>query len=566
MSFKNASIIWKVASLLILLGLVSAAGAIYAANNMLALDGMYSRIIDGPSKASVQLSRAGRFTSDMAGAIYSNIAAFSDDDKKDAVAAQANAVKGFDTNMDDAASAVPAYGKGILALKADFHKALDDTCAEVVRIANQPPTMVSNAKASRLMMKQCEPAIRGVIQKMIVLNDLIRGDAERDSAAGSAQARVTIAFTLGGILGATLIITIIAVFLVRAFVVKPIRSMIGVMGAMGDGDLSREVTGTQRRDEVGAIAKALAVLRNQLGEAEAARRERAERAADERVMMERRESLAKTFVAQVQDLAARFTGASNEVAVAARNLSATAEETAFQAQAVASAAEEAATNVQTVAASAEELAVSIREITSQVTQSADVADVAFKEVEASNARIEELSSAATAIGDVINLIKGIADQTNLLALNATIEAARAGEAGRGFAVVASEVKELAAQTAKATSEISTKVGEIQQTTQGTVTSMGEIVRVVSNIKSTSTTIASAVEEQGSATGEIAHNCQQAADGTNRVTENIGGVGRAADATGSAAAQLLSLSQDLSGQAADLSRVVETFVEELKAAA
>lgn len=566
MSFKNASIIWKVASLLILLGLVSAGGAIYAANNMLTLDGMYSRIIDGPSKASVQLSRAGRFASDMAGAVYSNIAAFSDDDKKAAIDAQTKAVKGFDANMDDAASAVPVYGKGIVALKADFHKALDETCAEVVRIANQPPTMVSNAKASRLMMKQCEPAIRSVIQKMITLNDLIRGDAERESAAGREHTEMTIILTLSGILGATLVITLLAVFLVRTYVVKPIRGMIGVMGAMGEGNLDQDVTGTERRDEIGAIAKALAVLRGQLGEAEAARRERAERAADERMMMERRESLARTFVAQVQDLASRFTDASNEVAVAARNLSATAEETAFQAQAVASAAEEAATNVQTVAASAEELAVSIREITGQVTQSADVADVAFKEVEASNARIDDLSSAATAIGDVINLIKGIADQTNLLALNATIEAARAGEAGRGFAVVASEVKELAAQTAKATSEISAKVGEIQQTTQGTVTSMGEIVRVVSNIKSTSTTIASAVEQQGSATGEIAHNCQQAADGTNRVTENIGGVGRSAEATGSAAAQLLSLSQDLSGQAADLSRVVETFVEELKAAA
>lgn len=194
-----------------------------------------------------------------------------------------------------------------------------------------------------------------------------------------------------------------------------------------------------------------------------------------------------------------------------------------------------------------------------------MADVAFKEAEASNTRISALSVSATAIGDVINLIKGIADQTNLLALNATIEAARAGDNGKGFAVVASEVKQLASQTAEATAEISAKVSEIQLATDGTVTSMNEIVRVISDIKEISSAIASAIEEQGAATGEIAENCQQAATGTQEVTHNISGVGRAAELTDSASTQLLSLSEGLSNQATELGSVVQTFVRELNAA-
>ncbi len=199
--------------------------------------------------------------------------------------------------------------------------------------------------------------------------------------------------------------------------------MIEVMKGLGEGRLAQAVAGTDRKDEVGAMAGALEVLRGQLSDAETARQAQAAREAEERRVLDRRNTLAEDFVARMTELSSAFAASSDQVAGSARNLSATAEQTSRQAQAVAEAAEEAAVNVQTVAASSEQLAASVREITGQVSHSAQVADVAFNEAETSNSRIGELATAATAIGDVISLIKGIADQTNLLALNATIESA-----------------------------------------------------------------------------------------------------------------------------------------------
>ncbi|MBY0363794.1 MAG: CHASE3 domain-containing protein [Phreatobacter sp.] len=385
----------------------------------------------------------------------------------------------------------------------------------------------------------------------------------REAARVSAFSAITWAVMISAI--AMLLIGVAATLVLTKTVSSPITTLTNAMGRIAAGELQTPVPYQNQRDEVGLIANTLLSFRDSLAVAEDARRQQASREEAERSALARREALASGFVARMQNLAMGFAKSAGEVADSAKNLSATAEETSRQAQAVASAAEEAASSVQTVAASSEEMAASVHEINGQVGNSTLVATTAFKEAEASNARIASLATAAADIGDVINLIKGIADQTNLLALNATIEAARAGEAGRGFAVVAAEVKQLATQTAKATDDIGAKVGEIQQATDGTVKSMTEIVRVIASIREISASIAGAVEQQGAATSEIARNCQQAAAGTREVTENISGVGHAAEMTGAASTQLMTLSGGLSNQAADLRTVVETFVTEFAAA-
>ena len=180
--------------------------------------------------------------------------------------------------------------------------------------------------------------------------------------------------------------------------------------------------------------------------------------------------------------------------------------------------------------------------------------------------VESLSAAGEKIGDVLRLISAIASQTNLLALNATIEAARAGDAGRGFAVVASEVKELAAQTAKATEEIAGQVTAIQSATGDCVVAIDDISNTIREISGIANTIAAAVEEQDSATREIARSVQQAAAGTGDVTLNIAGASEAADQSRTLADNALMASGELSQHAAALLKSVDTFLAGLRDAA
>jgi len=233
--------------------------------------------------------------------------------------------------------------------------------------------------------------------------------------------------------------------------------------------------------------------------------------------------------------------------------------------AVAGASEEASTNVQSVASATEQMSSSVNEISRQVQESANIAREAVDQARQTNEHVSQLASAASRIGDVVELIATIAGQTNLLALNATIEAARAGEAGRGFAVVATEVKALAEQTAKATGEISQQIAGIQDATNHSVDAIKTISGTIGRMSEICATIASAVEEQGAATQEISRNTQYAAQGTRNVSENIAGVKVDADAAAAAAQNVRHASETLEAQSLQLSGQVTEFLGKIRAA-
>ncbi len=349
-------------------------------------------------------------------------------------------------------------------------------------------------------------------------------------------------------------------------VVGAVSGMTATMGRLANGDLEVEIAGADRRDEIGAMAQAVAVFKANALEMKRLEAEQTELKA--RAEAEKRAAmgqLADSFEASIKGVVGGVSSAAEEMRVTAQSMSAIAEEASRQALAVSSASEQASSNVQTVASAAEELSASISEIARQVSQSATISARAVDDAQRTDETMRTLADAAVKIGTVVKLINDIASQTNLLALNATIEAARAGDAGKGFAVVASEVKTLASQTANATGEIDTQIREIQASTQRAVDSIVAISGTIGEISRISTAIASAVEEQGAATSEIARNVQQAAAGTAEVSRNVTGVTTAANETGSAATGVLGAASELSKQSAALSDQVDRFLTGIRAA-
>ena len=345
----------------------------------------------------------------------------------------------------------------------------------------------------------------------------------------------------------------------------PIRSITGTMNQLASGDTSVAIPFAQRSDEVGNMARAVAVFaenmrRNAVLQAEAAK----EQAAREHRAAEVAR-IAHGFDQEIEAILVGLVESAKTLDGTAQSLGRSSSDSLDQAEKVAAAAAEASANVSTVAAATEELSSSIMEISRQVASQASIATQSSNAIDETTNRVEALTDASTKIGDVVRLITEISNQTNLLALNATIEAARAGEAGKGFAVVANEVKSLANQTARATEDIAVQISTIQNSTHSTaeaIRSVGDQVRQMTEI---SGGVAAAVEEQNAATREIARNVQEASAGNAEVSQKVELVAHAARDTKGSAGTVLAAARQLNQQTDRIRDVIERFVQDIRAA-
>jgi len=371
--------------------------------------------------------------------------------------------------------------------------------------------------------------------------------------------------TLGIVAIVALISFAVALWLGRR-ITSPLLRLTRSTHRLADGDLSITVPGLGRRDEIGTMAQAVAVLQERAVEAGrlGAEQDRLKATAVEERQNAMRK-LADGFESSVKGVVDKMASSASELEASANSMRAAAGTANGETTAAAAAAEQTSANVATVASATEELSSSVQEISRQVAQSSQIATEAVAGTQRANADMTKLADSAKSVGDIVALISGIAGQTNLLALNATIEAARAGEAGKGFAVVASEVKALATQTAKATDEIQAKVAEIQAMTGNAVTALHGVGETVGRMNELTAAVAAAVEQQGAATRGIAGNVQQAAAGTRQVSGNVGTAQRAVAQTGDIATNVLGAAGMLTKEAERLKAEVAQFLAGVRVA-
>jgi methyl-accepting chemotaxis protein len=367
------------------------------------------------------------------------------------------------------------------------------------------------------------------------------------------------------LLASALALAIGSMMLVGRRAIKPLHAIRDGMLKVAAGDLTVDAGYTERRDEIGALAGALATFKQQAVEKARIEQHERERNAGAATRQQAIERYISEFETQVRATLEQLGDASNQMRTTSDGMSAVSTQTNASIQIAAKASGEASMNVQSVASASEQLSASINDISKQASHAAGIASRAVHQARATDGTVQGLAKTANRIGEVVGLINDIASQTNLLALNATIEAARAGEAGRGFAVVASEVKSLASQTAKATDDISEQIADIQKVAGEAIDAIKAIGGIIGEVNEVATAIAAAVEEQGAATQEITRSTQQAAQGTKNVSDNIVGVSAGADAAGAAAQNVKAASELLGAQTQHLRGQVDTFLGKIRAA-
>jgi methyl-accepting chemotaxis protein len=469
----------------------------------------------------------------------------------------------FKANAAKASAAVAALEQGELAnairpLLAATKTALADYIAAFDSVSTQM------LKRDELFDKQLAPLLIDMRTTAANAQSSLSHDFEqiRDANDGAIESAIALQEVAAGL---ALVIGGLMAFLIARIIIGPVAAMTDAMQRLATGDARVEVPSRDNSDEIGAMARAVEVFKQNVVERRRLEDEKAQnevRSVQERYVALAR--LADTFSGSVGGIIETVSATATELEAAATTLTRTAETTHDLAGAVAGASEDASTNVQSVATAAEELFASVNEIGRQVQQSTTIAAQAVKQAEATDARIGDLSQAASRIGDVVQLITAIAEQTNLLALNATIEAARAGESGRGFAVVAQEVKTLAAQTQKATGDIGAQITGMQAATQQSVGAIKEIGTTISRISEIASIIAAAVEQQSATTQEISRSINRASQSTGQVATKIGEVNRGASETGSASSQVLTSARSLANEGNRLKVEVEKFLATVRA--
>jgi len=565
LNIDNLRILNKIILILALLGLTAAGITGYAVYQMSRTDAAFSDLSGRIDISAVKNARAGRYAESYLAASYQVAAETTDAGNVVLSTELADDKAKYLALMGAVAQALPEKSDAIQSAVAQMQQAFA-VCDPINGASAENSSGDDVTKLDAELKASCVPAVEIGRKQQAALTDSLVAYAARTSADLNDRSGASMRILLASAVIGLLVSLAAALWIGIKGLARPIAHLKSVMDALARQDFSVEFPNDRRRDEIGAMTKAVTVFKANMIETARVRSELED--TRKRAAVERRQAMAELagkFEARVGTIVSGVSAQATELQATAQAMAATAEETSRQTAVVAAASEQATQNVNTVAAATEELSASVAEIMQQINLSNREIKEAVNEATGANHQMQGLSESVRKIGEVVTLINNIASQTNLLALNATIEAARAGDAGKGFAVVASEVKALASQTAKATEVISSQVAAIQEVTKVSVHAIQNINSRIARVSETATAIASAVEEQGAATREIARNVAEAAKGTAEVSSNIAGVSEAAGQTGASAAEVLASASDLSQNSESLRAQVGSFLGEVRAA-
>lgn len=377
------------------------------------------------------------------------------------------------------------------------------------------------------------------------------------------------AWSVGAILaGISLFVLLLMaglVILLLQRIIGPIKATTQAMCALADGETNIELQGKDRKDEVGEMNRSVLVFRDNMIERRKLEEQKMQEEAARVKRQEKLESLIGRFKSVAEANIHSVQSVMHEMSGTASSLSKVASDASRQVQSVEEVSSSSADNIVSIAAAMEEMSSSIDEIGKQADRTRQAVETGRLRAGYTKESVSSLTETAQQIGSVITLIQDIAEQTNLLALNATIEAVRGGEAGKGFAVVASEVKNLAAQTSRATGEISGHIGAIQSSSEQVTKAIAAIIESMEEIDAHTTTVSAAVEEQGSTTNEISSNIHRVSEGASRSASEIIEVSKAILTAAGNATEVDKASSRVQQQATELQKAVQSFLDDVAAA-